>query len=164
MSEQTGLKPHDIASAHIESWRGRCLDFFARAERAVGQMLETAMIAGKPVKLRHLGGQRLVDLAAFAETCGGTAKQVAVLRLSLQNWQTVEARRSFLAHGVATALLDRNSRWFVTLDFTAYRSNAPAPERWTLSGSEAAEFEKRLSEAFAALARELGQLKRRLVT
>jgi hypothetical protein len=162
MSEQTGLKPHDIASAHVESWRGRCLDFFARAERAVGQTLEAAVTAGKPVKLRHLGGQRLVDLTGFAETCGGTAKQVAALRLSLQSWQRVEARRSFLAHGVATTLLDKNAQWFVTLDFTAYRSNTPVPDRWTLSGPEAAEFERRLSEAFVGLTRELGQLKKRL--
>jgi hypothetical protein len=162
MSEQTGLKPHDIASAHIDTWRGRCLDFFARGERAVGQLLEAAIVAGRPVKLRHLGGQRLADSTAFAETCGGTAKQVAALRLSLQSWQAVEARRSFFAHGVATTLLDKNGRWFVTLDFIAYRSNSPVPERWTLSGSEAAEFEERLSEAFVALARELGQLKTRL--
>lgn len=162
MSEYAGLKPQNLASAEIDGWRGRCNDIYARAERSVGQSLEVAKNRGKTAKLPHLGGQRLAQMTAIAETCDATARQTAALRAALAEWHNVELRRPFFAHGIATPLQDNHSSWYVMFDFTAYRSNQPAPERWTLSKSEADDFENRLSLAFAGLSRELGQLKKRL--
>ncbi|MXP40226.1 hypothetical protein GRI75_01030 [Altererythrobacter soli] len=155
-------RPLDIAASQIDAWRGRCISLFARAESAVGRSLELAAVHGNAVKLRHLGGQRLADLIALTEGCAGTAKQAESLRSALIQWKAVESHRTFFAYGVATALLNKKSHWYVVLDFTAYRGNSPEAERWTLSSQEAEEFEERLARCFADLSRELGLFRVRL--
>nr|WP_166177670.1 hypothetical protein [Altererythrobacter segetis] len=162
MSDQAGLKRHDLASAEIDGWRGRCLDIFARGERAVSLALEAARAKDGTLKIKHLAGQRMSDLAEIVSAEKATLKQTRAIQTALESWAQVEGRRAYFAHGVVTVLLNEQGIWHVQLDFAAYRSSRVEDHRWNLSRSEADAFEAQLIEAFAELSRELGQLKKRL--
>lgn len=146
-----GLNPHEIARAEIDSWRGRSLDLFARAERSIGIALEATSTSGRIIKLRHLAGQRLEDLVQLVTAEQATTKQAEALVKAISKWREVEVHRAFLAHGIARELLDRHGAWHVQFDLTAYKTNVPTLERMVLSRSEALEFEKNLEESFKAL-------------
>src|SRR5207253_8441880 len=107
VTELQVVKPLDQATAEIAGWRGRCLDLFARGERAIGQALEVrAAEAG--AKINHLAGQRVAQLEKIAASREATAKQRLAYDTAVAAWKDVDARRAFLAHGIATALLDRH--------------------------------------------------------
>jgi hypothetical protein len=163
MSEQPIAKPHDMAAGQINSWRGHCLDLFAKAERAIASALEAACDKNPSLTIKHLAGHRLADLARIV-TDTGTAneKRSKALLDALAAWQCVDAKRAFLAHGVSTVLLDRHGAWHVQLDFTRYQSKRRDRERWSLSELEAAQFEDDLEQKFKLLSTQLGQFRKGL--
>ena len=57
---ETFESAHRDAVDRANSWRGRCINLFARGERAVAQAL---MTANKPGKVPQLLGQKLERLA-----------------------------------------------------------------------------------------------------
>jgi hypothetical protein len=154
----------DLARQEIDGWRGRCLDVFSRCEAAVASTLLAARASGRSTKLDHLAGQRLTELGDLAEAKTGTARQAATFRKVLDGWRQIEAKRAFLAHGVATELVDRHAQWCVRLDMIVCEKGEPRPDRWTVSKAEAADFETRLKTDFAKLSTQLGQMKQRLET
>jgi hypothetical protein len=154
------LKPHDLAAAEINGWRGRCLDLFARGERAVDMALEAVSKLELPMK--PLAGQRLADVVRLAvEDTGATEKQSSALLLALERWSLINAHRAYLAHGVATVLLDRQGEWHVQFDFVRYQSKRRDQQRWPLSKDEALQFEAELEQAFKAISAQLGQFRKR---
>ncbi|MEO6040698.1 MAG: hypothetical protein ABIP41_02245 [Croceibacterium sp.] len=161
MTEAAVLTPHIQAAAEIAAWRGRCIDVFAKGERAVGQVLELANAKDGSIKIRHLAGQRMADVEEIVDKMTATASQQQAARDAIGNWKDAENKRAFIAHGISTPLLDRNGYWYVHLDFVAYRGSRCEARRWSVSGSEAVEFEASLTEAFKGLATQLGQVRKR---
>lgn len=146
----------------VDSWRGHCLNYFARGEAVVAKTLETAQASGHIMTIKHLAGQRLVDLIALSNRICGTNKQVSALTSALQMWQDVEAKRQFLAHGVVTVATDAQGKWVALLDVRVFRSSIAKADRLTLKQSEAEEFAKELANAFKSLSGQLGQFRKRL--
>jgi hypothetical protein len=164
VSDASLAKPHDIAAGEIDGWRGRCLDLFARGERAIALSREAAAERNASVTIRHLGGQRPADLAKLVnEDTQATAKQSKTLLSSLDAWLAVEGRRAFFAHGVVTALLDRHGAWHAKLDFTKYQASKRERQSWTCDRQEALQFEADLEREFKQLSTQLGQFRKRLV-
>jgi hypothetical protein len=160
VSELPVLRPYDQATAEIAGWRGRCLDLFARGERAIGSALETSG-RDPDSKINHLAGQRMVQLERVAASPEATGKQRQAFDAARTAWKEVDAKRAYLAHGVATPLLDKNGAWQVRLDFTDYRGSKLERRQWTASRSEAYDFEARLASAFKLMSAQLGQLRKR---
>lgn len=147
----------------VAQWRGRCLNKFARAERAVGLTMEKVVETYSERKLRHLAGQRFADLEDVARSAGGTPRQLNALGNALQQWKEIEKRRQFLAHGVVAISHNDNGAWTVLFVIVVYRSNEPIADRWAVQEGEAAEFERELGAAFEILSSQLSQFRRRLV-
>lgn len=163
MSDQSLAKPHDIAAGEIDGWRGRCLDLFAKTERAVAVALEAACDKDASLTIRHLAGQRMADLIKLIEGDGkATEKQRNALRRALEAWERVEPQRAYLAHGVATVMLDRQASWHAQFDFTKYQAKNRDPQRWNCSKREAEQFEADLEQGFKNLSAQLGQFRTRL--
>ena len=163
MSDESPPKPHDIAAGEIDAWRGRCLDWFAKGERAIALTLEAAAKNDAALTIRHLAGHRLADLAKLAAGDGkATERQAKALSGALEAWRQIESRRAFIAHGVATVLMDRNAKWYVQLDFSNYQAKSTERLRWTSSKDEAEQFETELEQGFKGLSAQLGQFRKRL--
>lgn len=156
------FKPHDIAAAEIEGWRGRCLNFFARGEHTVAAALASARAKDPAVRIQHLAGQRLAELQRIGQIATGTEKQKAALAKALSDWRACDEHRPCFSHGVMTVLLDRTGEWHVQFDMTAWQSSLARPIRLTWSKVEAFEFEKRLTECFNSLSGQLGQFRKSL--
>lgn len=146
----------------VESWRGQCLNVFARTELAVSKCLLAAKEAGHEVKLRHLGGQRLADLIDLSSRIDGTAKQKKALENALNAWLAVDGKRQFLAHGCASVSKDSAGNWVALFDLIAFRGNQPSADRWAVKQDEAELFLKELTTAFTRLSGEIGHFKKRL--
>jgi len=156
-------KPHDLARAAIESWRGRCIDLFARGEKVIGQTLEAIRAAAKEpttVKLRHLAGQRSEDISRQLRGLKFPAKQSNKLVEAVTGWRVFEAKRVFFAHATMTVTLDSKGKWFAVFDMTVYRSDQPQRERWVVSECEANEFANFLDASWKQLSAQLGQVRK----
>lgn len=154
MSEQNQLS--------VDAWRGECLNYFARTEAAVARALESAREAGKIDKIRHLAGQRLVDLIELSKSSGATMKQVAALTTALEDWREVEGKRLFLAHGVLSQYFDHQHGWLALFDLTTYRGKQSESHRWAIKDAEAKLFLDELKNAFKALSGQLGHFRMRM--
>lgn len=154
----------EVAVREINLWRGECMNLFARGERAVGGVLESAALVGKVAKIRHLAGQQLSDLRELAEGTDSTDKQRKALHNALEQWQEVESQRQFLAHGVTSHSWNERGEWTLLLDIVTYRGGKSDNQRWAIKKSEAEEFLNKLSGAFNALSQQLGHLKSRFAT
>jgi len=165
MSEQVriAVDQFELVRQDIDGWRGRCLDVFSRSEAAIIETLLVARDNGRAIKLGHLAGQRLTELAELEES-RATPRQAAALRKTLERWRELETKRPFLAHGVVTELIDRQGKWWAKLDIIVCEKAEPNPVRWTASQNEAADFETELRDGFAQLKGQLGHLQTRLAT
>lgn len=160
--DPANLKPHDVAKVEIDAWRGRCLNIFSRAEKAVIDSLVEARSKFPERRLEPLSGQRLNSLQKVADEHHATDAQKAALDHSIVSWRQYDEKRPYFSHGVFTELLDRQGRWHVQMDFATVQKGIPEPRRMSLSKAEAEDLEKGIHEAFKGLARELGQLRKRL--
>ena len=158
-------KPHDQAKSKIETWRGHCLDLFARGERCIGQAFE-AIFKGKSappnLKLRHLAGQRLDDLAKYFEANPPNGKLAKSIAQTLDAWQVHNESRTFLAHGCLTVTLDQRGKWFAVFDMTVYRSGLPICQRLALGEAEAGDFATELEVNWKLLSSQLGHVRKSL--
>ncbi len=156
------LRPHDLAKAEIDGWRGRCLNTFARAEKAVTETLAKVRESESKTLLEPLAGQRLNALDKLACEHRATDAQRAGLKSALSAWRFLDVKRPFFSHGIVTELTGRAGQWHVQLDFIAVRKGVSEAQRLNLSKSEALAFEEQLHAAFKALSSHLGQLRKRL--
>jgi hypothetical protein len=165
VTDASAVKPHDIAAGEIDGWRGRCLNLFAKAERAVAVTLEALADRNASLAIKHLAGHRMADLTKLAAAeVGATEKQSKALLAALDAWPVLESKRTYLAHGVSTALLDKHGAWQARFDFTGYRPNKCERLSWTCSKQEALEFESQLEREFKLLSGQLGHFRKRLPT
>jgi hypothetical protein len=159
VTAQFKLGTNFLAGSQIDAWRGRCLNRFAEVEAISGSALEAAYASGKASRPGQFGGQRLAALLKLAEEHFGREPSRRAFRAAVKEWKVVEARRAFLAHGIATYLADNKSRWHAFFDFTIYSRTGPRAERWALSQSEADVFEAELSRTARTLSHEIEKLK-----
>lgn len=119
-------------AAEVNVWRGACMQSFAQAEAAVTEtllLLSEAPGRGADVRLRHLVGQRLDDLARALGPDGGFSAEGATALEALTEFRLYEALRIHLAHDVARIALERNGSWVVVLRHISI--NGRAAERRT---------------------------------
>lgn len=159
-SDPSYPKLHDLAKAEIDAWRGRCLNIFARGEKAVTDCITGALVTSPEFRLEPLAGQRLNTLEKLAEKHSGTEAQKVALSKAIIEWRRNDEKRPFFSHGVATELLDRKGLWHLRLDFIAIQKGKSEPRRLTLSKVEAEELEKSLHAAFKTLSGQLGQFRK----
>jgi len=91
-----------------------------------------------------------------------TDKQRKAAALAINRWRNIEPRRTFLAHGELTALLDAGGRWHARFDLTRFKANTPIEERWVLDKLEAEKFERELQQSFASLSQQAGIFRKNL--
>ncbi|MCK0099022.1 hypothetical protein MWU38_06490 [Qipengyuania sp. S6317L1] len=161
--EIQSVSAHQIARAEIDSWRGRCMDIYARSERAVSEVLQTAQECGQSVKLSAMAGPRLAEVQGLAERLTQTGKQRQAASNAIIRWRGIEPKRAYLAHGELTTLLDREDRWHARLDLTRFKANRPIEEVWVMAHNEVEAFEEELQESFAQLKQQLGMLRKGLL-
>jgi hypothetical protein len=145
----------------VDSWRGQCLNKYARTELAVAKCLLAAKDADHEVKLRHLGGQRLADLIELSSKIEGTANQKKAFENALNDWLAVEGKRQFLAHGCVTIAHESNGHWVALFDLISFRKPNPEEQRWAIKKQEAENFLEQLSTAFTRMSGEIGHFKKR---
>ena len=164
MSVETfsNLKPHDIARAEIEAWRGECLDHFAQGDAMIGALLELALAKGIEVQLFQFAGQRTLEAVRLLDLVGGTEAEVKDAGTALEAWQAAESRGELLAHGTVTEVLDRHGKWHAIIDMVTYRAGKANKGRWAVSQAEAEDFGKQLSGAFTRLKAQLGCVRLRI--
>ncbi len=110
MNAPTGLlipDPFDIAVADVNTWRGRCVASFTRAEHLVTEALITLAETDPSVTLPHLVGERYASLLKALNRRGDAAIAVA----AVEAFQRHDELRSFLCQGGARILLDRSQGW-----------------------------------------------------
>ncbi len=151
-----------VARGEIECWRGQCLDKYSRIESAIGKTLESAQAQRAVTRIPHLAGQRLCELEKLAANVPGTNRQKAALTAALDRFRPLEHDRAFIVHGVMTVLLDERGMWWANFDIVVYGKAVAEPRRRIFAKKEAIAFYEELSAAFAALSREVGQLRKRL--
>lgn len=161
VSQAAGLKPHDLAKAEIEAWRGRCLNVFARGEKAVTDSLICASTSSCAPRLEPLAGHRLNSLAKLVAAHDATKPERELLCAAIAEWRRHDEKRPLFSHGVATELLDRHGLWHAQIDFLAVHKGAATPVRATFTKPEAEQFETNLHQAFTKLAGQLGQFRKR---
>lgn len=137
-----------LPRAHFEAaqdaaatWRGRCLDVFARSEAAVTEtllVLATDAARGSSVKLPHLVGQRydalLIAIGAdgpFADECKASTQAVAAFRKH-------DELRTQISHGVFTVTLDHRGQWYLVTRVLVLRSGRASQNLFVTEQAEAA--------------------------
>lgn len=161
-SDLKPLSAHQIARAEIEAWRGKCIDLFARGERAIISALQTAQASGKEVKISPMAGPRFSEIQSLILKVDATQKQRDAASAAINLWQEVEPKRAFLAHGELTTLLEAQGGWHARFDLTRVKANTPIEEQWVLDRPETTKFNDRLKSGFVSLSCELGSLRKRL--
>lgn len=158
--EPANLRPHDLARVEIETWRGRCLNVFARMEKSVTETLVRLQDGDPKLALEPLAGQRLKTLEGIMSAFPATPAQQQARRNALSSWRELDVMRPFLSHGILTELVGRTGEWHLQLDFIAVRKGKGEGQRLNWSKAEAHAFEERLHAAFKALTNQLGQLRK----
>lgn len=158
--EPANLRPHDLARVEIETWRGSCLNVFARMEKSVTETLVRLQDGNPKVVLEPLAGQRFKTLETLMADCPTTPAQQQARQTALASWRALDVMRPFFSHGILTELVGRTGEWHLQLDFIAIRKGKCEVQRLNWSKAEALEFEERLHTAFKALTNQLGQLRK----
>ena len=108
----------------VNAWRGRAILCFAHAEAAVSETL-VAMARvpdrGAKVRLRHLIGQRLDDLATAIGANGPFCNLGQNAASALVDFRQHENLRPFISHGTTRVATDRHGQWVVVLKLVSFR-------------------------------------------
>lgn len=154
-------------TSEVNSWRGACLQCFARAEAAVTEALLFLSGVGQrgfAVRLRHLTGQRLEDLASVVGSGGEFADEGGAAHKALVSYRTYESLRAHLAHDVARVALERNGKWVVVFRQLAIRSRTASRSTIAFEQAEAGEMLADLKRLTQQLDTALTNLRRAVET
>lgn len=109
----------------VNAWRGACLQCFSAAEVGVTEtllLLSTVAEKGANVRLRHLNGQRLEDLATVLGPEGCFAIEGKAAFKALVAFRAHDALRTYLAHGVAKIAVERSGKWILVFRLVSIRA------------------------------------------
>lgn len=163
--EESPTDNYATARSDVASWRGSCLDVYARGERAIGQCLlamKSHSKFGETVKLQHLAGQRTATVQGLLDGLGLTGKALKAVKNALDLWLQLDSQRAFLAHGVVQVALDQKGQWVAIFDMVVFRANIATSQRWAVTALEAKEHTERLETAWKSLSAQLGQVRKRV--
>jgi len=149
----------------VNTWRGASLQCFASVEAAVTEtLLHLSAIPGRgdDVRLRHLVGQRLDDLAQVVGEGGAFATEGRGVVPLLAAFRCHEALRTMLAHGQAKLALERNGRWIAIFRIVAIRAKQAERSELVLEESDAAGKLQELKAISQKLCSALGNFRRTL--
>ena len=137
---------------------------FSAVEMAVTETLLALSVvtpAGTTIRLRHLIGQRLEDLAA-ATALGGPFEEVGKAARSelLQYRERHEAFRNLLCHGFARVSVERTGHWVLVLRAVAVHAGKAERNTLVLDQSEALARLDSLKRDGGKLTSLLGQLRK----
>lgn len=147
----------------VNAWRGACLQCFASVEVAVTETLlhlSAQPGRGQAVKLRHLVGQRLDDLAALVNEGGPFSVEGKGVASLLAEFRHQEGLRTMLAHGQAKLTVERTSRWAAIFRVIAIRARQADRSTLVIEENEAAERLQQLRKVSQKLCSALGNLRR----
>lgn len=154
MPETGGNGPH---WDEICSWRGRCMNLYARSDEIVCETLMVAEAAGHAIDLTLPPHEQLGVLRDLAEAeTGGPGNRSAVMR-AIDAWSRLGLRRPFVATGVVTPLLQNRERWHARFDAMVSTGGSVKVEQWIADKIEAEAFEEVLDAAYTMLSVELEQ-------
>ncbi|WP_066559230.1 hypothetical protein [Croceicoccus bisphenolivorans] len=141
----------------ICSWRGRCMNLYARSDEIVCETLMVAEAAGHAVDLTLPPHEQLGTLRDLAEAeTGGNGKRSNVVR-AIDAWTKLGARRPFVVNGVVTALMQNRERWHARFDSMVGEGESVKIDQWIADKIEAEAFEEVLDAAYTLLSVELEQ-------
>lgn len=154
-------KPFDAAWNAVNTWRGRCIDAFARAEQAVTETLLAMAEAprGTPPRLRHLVGQRFDDLSIAVGAEGPFHAEGKTALKMLTDFRQHDELRALMCHGVGKVTLNRRGRWTVVTRVLALRARQPVRTVFVFEEHEADALARELARASQNLCSELGQVR-----
>ena len=129
-----------IATQKFSVWRNSGLQCFAQAEAAVTDTLlclSADATRGKDINLRHLFGQRLLDLSS-ALGPGGAFENIGKSTLkALLAFQMETTLRPFLAHSVAKIAIERDGSWIVVMTHCSFKAKRAENHKLVLDELEA---------------------------
>lgn len=141
----------------ICSWRGRCMNLYARSDEIICETLMVAEAAGHEVDLTLPAHEQLGILRDLADAeTGGEGKRSNVVR-AIDAWSKMGVRRPFVVHGVITALMQNKERWHARFDSITGSGDSVKIEQWVADKVEAEAFEEVLDAAYTLLSIELEQ-------
>ncbi len=156
--EATWLAAHD----GVNAWRGACMQCFAHAEAAVTEtllVLHGVEGRGRTVRLRHLVGQRLADLAAAIDPNGPFEAEGKSASMALEQFREHEDLRNLLGHGVAKVTLEKRRSWVIIFQHLSIKAQAPGRERRVFEQSEAKSVLEELQRKSRKVCSTLGSLR-----
>jgi hypothetical protein len=126
----------------VNEWRGACIHHYTSVEQAVTETL-LDLHAAKPttgaVRLRHLIGQRLEDLAIAIGPQGPFADAGKHACQTLTDFRDRhEAFRTLLCHSQLTVSVDIQGRWLVVAESLSIRANRAERATVVIKQAEAA--------------------------
>ena len=113
---------------------------FAKAEAAATEtllVLHRVEARGNEVRLRHLVGQRLSDLAAAIGPNGPFGADGETAYRALEEFRQHEGLRTLLGHGVAKVTLERSGKWIAIMRHLSIRASAEGRDIGVFEQSEA---------------------------
>lgn len=154
----------DTIFAEVNAWRGACIHNCSAVEMAVAETLlalNRVTQGGSAVRLRHLIGQRLEDLATAIAPGGpfDEAGKVAQGEL-LQYREKHEAFRNVLCHGVVKVAVERSGHWMLVMRVLSFRAGEAERTTLALDQSEALARLDALRRDGQKLTSVLGQLRK----
>lgn len=146
------------------TWRGRCLEVFARSEAAVTEtLLILAQVdkRGASLKLPHLVGQRYDALSNAIGPDGAFADEGKAVVEPLSKFRSHDSLRTQISHGVFTVTLDHRGQWHLASRVLALRTGRANRDLFVTDQAGSDELLKSLEKDGGRLRSALGQLRRR---
>jgi hypothetical protein len=148
----------------VNEWRGACLHQFTLVEMAVTQaLLSLADVKpdGAKIKLRHLGGQRMEDLASVIGPAGPFKGEGKVAHKRLAEFRANhEAFRHLLCHGHIKVTAEYGGNWLLVIRETTIRARIANETVSVIEQAGALELLKKLKRDGQELCTALGQLRK----
>lgn len=154
--------PFEAARDAAATWRGRCLDVFARSEAAITEtLLVLAAVKGRgaSLKLPHLVGQRYDALANAVGAGGAFADEGTAAAQAVAEFRKHDGFRTQISHGVFTVTLDHRGQWHLVCRVLALRTGSASRDLLVTDQTEAAAILVLLEKDGSRLRSVLGQLR-----
>lgn len=155
--------PWAVAANEINAWRGSCLQCFAQVEAAVTETLlclSADTERGSAIRLRHLVGQKLDDLAVAIGAEGPFGVVGKAASVALAEFRVHEELRVHLGHDVAKVAIERSGKWLVVLRHLSIRARQSQRSTLVLEESDAMQVQAELKRKAQKLCAVLGNLRR----
>jgi hypothetical protein len=150
----------------VNAWRGSCLHQISTVEMAVTETLLalSSTPIGANVRLRHLIGQRLEDLAVAIAPDGpfGDIGKAAFAGLSKYR-ERQEAFRALLCHGVIKVTVEPTGQWMLIIRSLSVRARQAERALMIIEQRDAEARLASLKNEGQRLASTLGQLRKNAV-